>query len=65
VRGNINARLFFWASGGAAVLHDNGRLEPVIAASGQWLGVKELTDQMKRELIPEERTTMAFSLAGV
>ena len=65
VRGNINARLLFWASGGAAVLHDNGRLEPVIAASGQWLGVKELTDQMKRELIPEERTTMAFSLAGV
>jgi hypothetical protein len=64
VRGNIDTRLLFWASGGAAVLDDSGRLEPVIAASGQWLGVKELTDQMRRELIPEEQTTRVFSLAG-
>ncbi len=28
-------RVFSWASGGAAVVHDDGRLEAVIAASGQ------------------------------
>jgi len=64
MRGNIGTRLLFWASGGAAVLDDSGCLEPIITASGQWLGVKELTDQMRKELIPEERTRRAFSLAG-
>ena len=64
VRGNAGSRLMFWASGGVAVVNDNGSLEPVIAASGQWLGVPELTSQMKRELIPEDLTRRAFILAG-
>ncbi len=42
-----NTRLMFWASGGAAVLRDSGELETVCAAEGQWLGVAQLTEQMK------------------
>jgi hypothetical protein len=57
-------RLFFWASGGAAVIHNDGKLEDVIAASGQWLGVPDLTEQMKRELVPKNLTSRAFKLAG-
>jgi acyl-coenzyme A thioesterase PaaI-like protein len=64
VKGNIGSRLFYWASGGAAVIDDKGRLEIVIACSGQYLGVAELTEQMKMELIPQEYTSRAFSLAG-
>jgi hypothetical protein len=64
VRGNIGSRLFYWTSGGAAVIDDMGRFEVVVAASGQYLGVVELTEQMKRELIPQELTSKAFSLAG-
>ena len=63
VKGNIGSRLLFWTSGGAAVIDDKGRFEVVIAASGQYLGVAELTEQMKTELIPKEFTSRAFSLA--
>jgi hypothetical protein len=54
VKGNPGSRQLFWASGGAAVIKDDGRWEVVIAASGQWLGIPDLTDQMRRELLPEE-----------
>lgn len=57
-------RLFCWASGGVAVVHDDGKLEAVAAASGQWLGMPELTEQMKRELVPEELTSRTFEMAG-
>jgi hypothetical protein len=64
VRGNAPSRLLFWASGGVAVVRDDGSLEPVMVSSGQWLGVPALTDQMKTELMPHEWTVRAFELAG-
>jgi hypothetical protein len=54
----------FWASGGAAAINKDGILEIVIAASGQWLGVPELTRQMETELMPKELTERAFRFAG-
>lgn len=63
VRGDISSRLFYWTSGGVAVVDDEGKLEIVIAASGQYMGVADLTTQMKTELIPEEFTSRAFDLA--
>ena len=64
VRGNAGSRLLFWASGGAAAVNKDGIFETVIAASGQWLGVPELTRQMKIELMPKELTERAFRFAG-
>lgn len=64
VKGNIDSRLFYWTSGGVAAVDDEGRLEMVIAASGQYMGVAGLTAQMKTELIPKEFTSRAFNLAG-
>ncbi|MGA3207710.1 MAG: hypothetical protein ABSE05_07785 [Syntrophales bacterium] len=64
VRGNARSRLLFWASGGAAAVNEDGIFETVIAASGQWLGVPELTRQMKTELMPNELTEQAFRFAS-
>jgi hypothetical protein len=64
VRGNAASRLLFWASGGAVAINKDGLLETVIAASGQWLGVPELTRQMKTELMPKELAERAFRFAG-
>ena len=65
VKGNAGSRLFYWASGGAAVVDDRGGLEIVAAAAGQYLGVPALTEQMRRELIPPEWTRRAFARAGL
>ena len=65
VRGNAASRLLFWASGGTAAVRSDGTLEPVVVASGQYLGVSALTEQMKRELIPADLTRRVFQLAGV
>lgn len=64
IKGNINSRMLYWASGGAAVLKNDGSFEIVIAASGQWFGVSELTEQMKVELMPKGLTARAFRFAG-
>ena len=64
VRGKA-PRLLYWGSGGAVAVQDDGRLEPVIAVSGQYLGVPELTEQMKVELRPEDLTRRAFDMAGM
>jgi len=64
VRGNAASRLLFWASGGAAAVRPDGVLEPVARASGQYLGVPALTEQMRRELLPADWTRRAFRLAG-
>jgi hypothetical protein len=64
VKGDIGSRLLLWASGGLAIVNSDGSFETVIAASGQWLGVPELTRQMKIELMPKELTERAFRLAG-
>jgi hypothetical protein len=64
VRGNAGSRMLFWASGGAAAVNKSGIFETVIASSGQWLGVPELTRQMKMELMPKELTENAFRFAG-
>lgn len=64
VRGRSESRLLFWASGGAAVVRENGGLEPVASASGQWMAVPELTEQMKTNLIPKESVLAAFNSAA-
>src|SRR5271157_838822 len=43
VRGSAGSRLLFWASGGAVAVNKDGFFETIIAVSGQWLGVQELT----------------------
>lgn len=63
-RGNAASRLLFWASGGLAAVRNDGTLEPVAVASGQYLGVAALTEQMRRELLPADLTRRAFRLAG-
>jgi hypothetical protein len=63
-RGKTDSRLLFWASGGAAVVCSDGVLEPVVVASGQYLGVSALTEQMKQELLPADLARRAFQLAG-
>lgn len=64
LRGKTPSRTMCWASGGAAVVHDDGTLEPVVSTSGQWLGVPALTRQMKEALIPAELNRRVFELAG-
>ncbi|MCK9196090.1 MAG: hypothetical protein M0P16_03830 [Syntrophales bacterium] len=64
LRGKTPSRMMCWASGGAAAIQDDGMLEPVVSASGQWLGVPALTRQMREALIPEELNRRAFDLAG-
>jgi acyl-coenzyme A thioesterase PaaI-like protein len=62
VRGR-GSRMLFWASGGIAVVAKNGAFETVATASGRFLGVPALTEQMRRELIPQELTRRAFEIA--
>lgn len=57
-------RVMFWASGVAAAVTADGSFEVVAAASGQYLGMPELTEQMRIELMPQELTLRAFELAG-
>lgn len=64
VRGSSASRMLFWASGGAAAVHSDGRLEPVATATGQFMAMPELTKQMKTTLLPREWTEQAFRLAG-
>jgi hypothetical protein len=64
VRGNAASRLLYWASGGAAALRSDGVLETVAVASGQYLGIDTLTEQMREELLPTDLTRRAFQLAG-
>lgn len=62
VRGR-GSRMLFWASGGIAVVGENGAFETVATASGRFFGVPALTEQMRRELIPQELTRRAFEIA--
>ena len=64
VRGRTSSRLLFWASGGAASVKEDGRLEMVVSASGQWFGIKELTQQMRSSLLPKTLMERAFELAA-
>lgn len=64
VKGSPTSRLFYWASGGAAAVDDKGGVEVIAAASGQYLGMPELTEQMKRALIPPDWMRRVFALAG-
>lgn len=63
MKGDISKRLLFWATGGAAVVDNNGGFETVLTTSGQWFGVSALTDQMREHLIPKESMLRAFELA--
>jgi hypothetical protein len=62
VRGK-DSRMLFWASGGIAVVGKGGAFETVVTASGQFFGVPALTEQMRKELIPQELTRQAFGIA--
>ncbi len=64
VRGRTSSRLLFWASGGAAAVREDGSLEMVVSASGQWFGVQDLTGQMKASLLPRPLMERAFELAA-
>ena len=65
VRGSTSSRLLFWASGGAASLREDGSLEMIVSASGQWFGIRELTRQMRSSLLPKALMEKAFELAAV
>ena len=45
-------------------VREDGSSEMVVSASGQWLGIPELTDQMKSALLPREMMEKAFEVAG-
>jgi hypothetical protein len=60
---STGSRMLFWVSGGAAVVGKGGVFEIVMTASGQFLGVPALTEQMRAELIPHELTRRAFEIA--
>ncbi len=64
VRGRTSSRLLFWASGGAASVKEDGRLEMVASASGQWFGIQDLTQQMRSSLLPRTLMEKAFELAA-
>ncbi len=64
VRGRTSSRLVYWASGGAASVRQDGSLEMVVSASGQWFGVPALTEQMRSSLLPRTLMERAFELAG-
>jgi hypothetical protein len=61
---SVGARMLFWSSGGAAVVGKGGTLEVVMTASSQFMGLSELTEQMRTELMPQELTSRAFEIAG-
>lgn len=62
VRGK-GPRVLYWTSGGIAAVGKGGAFETVLTASGQFFGVPELTEQMRRELIPEDLTRRVFKIA--
>lgn len=63
MKGDISKRLLFWATGGAAVVDEEGAFETVLTTSGQWFGLSALTDQMRVHLIPEKSRIRAFKMA--
>ena len=62
VRGKAGSRLMFWASGGAAAVKADGRLEMVVRSSGQWYGMPELTAQMQTSLLPRDLMKQVFQI---
>jgi hypothetical protein len=62
IRGSSSSRLMFWASGGAFVVRGRGDFEPVAVSSGQYMGVADLTEQMKTNLRPEKLTRELFRI---
>lgn len=65
VRGRTSSRLLYWASGGAASVGEDGRLERVVSASGRWFGIQDLTRQMRSSLLPRAQTERLFELAAI
>lgn len=62
VRGK-GSRMLYWTSGGIAAVGRGGAFETVVTASGQFFSVPELTEQLRRELIPQELTRRIFEIA--
>jgi hypothetical protein len=64
IRGKTPSRMICRASGGVAAVGSDGKLAPVVSASGQWFCVPALTKQMREEMLPEGLNLRAFNLAG-
>ncbi|MFZ5564065.1 MAG: hypothetical protein ACOZBW_08420 [Thermodesulfobacteriota bacterium] len=64
VKGHIDKRMLFWASGCGAVMREDGTFEVVVISSGQWYAMKALTEQMKNELIPRTQNERIFAIAA-
>jgi len=63
-RGKVGRRLMFWSEGGVMARRKDRAPEVVALAQGQYYCLGELTEQMKRQLLPPELTARAFRLAG-
>ena len=63
VMGKIDKRMLFWASGCGVVVTGDGSFETVVESSGQWYAMAALTEQMRKELIPESLNENAFRVA--
>lgn len=48
---------------GSATVREDGTLERVVNASGQWFGIQDLTRQMRSSLLPRTLMKRAFELA--
>ena len=52
-RGKTASRMFWFSEGGILPMGE-GDLPPIVRASGQWLAMPDLTEEMKRHLRPAE-----------
>lgn len=53
IRGSINNPRFFTASGTVFVMNSGGMPVPVASGAGEWIILQSMTDQVKRNLLPE------------
>lgn len=62
-RGKSASRMFWFAEGGILPMGE-GDLPPIIRATGQWLAMPDLTEEMRKHLRPAEWLDRWFAPAG-
>ena len=62
-RGKSASRMFWFSEGGILPMGE-GDLPPIVRASGQWLAMPDLTDEMKKHLQPAEWLDKWFAPEG-
>ncbi len=62
-RGKSASRMFWFSEGGILPMGE-GDLPPIMRASGQWLAMPDLTDEMKKHLRPAEWLDKWFAPEG-